>query len=54
MQLAAVDRAAARRLLEAAGGRVKVAVVMARHGVGPEEASSRLQAAGGRLRQALA
>jgi N-acetylmuramic acid 6-phosphate etherase len=54
VQLAAVDRAAARRLLEAAGGRVKVAVVMARHGVGPEEASSRLQAAGGRLRQALA
>ena len=54
MRLADVDRAAARELLQKANGRVKVAVVMARHRLGPAEARGRLEAAGGFLRQALA
>ena len=40
-------------LLSAAGGSVKLAVVMARRGVGRAEAEQLLQAAGGRLRAVI-
>jgi N-acetylmuramic acid 6-phosphate etherase len=45
------DQASA--LLEAAGGRVKVAILMRRLGVEPAEAERRLEAADGRVRRAL-
>jgi N-acetylmuramic acid 6-phosphate etherase len=51
--LAGADERAADRLLAAAGGRVKTAVVMARHGLSRRAAEARLRAAGGRLRLAL-
>jgi len=41
-------------LLADAHGKVKLACVMHRHGVGPGEAEKRLTAVGGRLREALA
>jgi N-acetylmuramic acid 6-phosphate (MurNAc-6-P) etherase len=48
-----VDYAEAVRLLEGAGGRVKTALVMARHGVDAAEANRLLAAAGGFVRRAL-
>ncbi len=48
-----LDPAAAERLLERAGGRVKVAIVMERLGVEAPEAEARLEAAGGRVAGAL-
>ena len=47
METLGVDRKEAVRLLEGAGGRVKVAIVMGRLGVGREEAAALLDGAGG-------
>jgi len=52
MECGAPDRARARAAIDAAGGSVKVAVVMVRAGVGAEEARARLTAAGGSVRNA--
>ncbi len=54
MDLAGVDRAEAHRLLDAAGGHVKMAVVMARFACSADEATERLEGVQGRLRAALA
>lgn len=53
LQLTGVSEERARELLAAADGEVKTAVLMARAGLGPEEARGRLRAAGGFLRGAL-
>ena len=53
MHLADVDREAASRFLAAAGGRAKIAVVMARRGVEAPEAEALLESASGSLRRAL-
>jgi N-acetylmuramic acid 6-phosphate etherase len=50
---ASLDREAARRLLDAAGGKAKVAIVMRRCGVDAARAAAMLDAAGGSLRGAL-
>lgn len=50
---ASVGEADARRALDAAGGEVKTAIVAVRLGVAPDEARSRLAAAGGILRVTL-
>jgi N-acetylmuramic acid 6-phosphate etherase len=52
MECGAVDRAAARAAIEAAGGSVKVAIVMVRKGVAKAEAERVLAAAGGFVRRA--
>jgi N-acetylmuramic acid 6-phosphate etherase len=52
--LGGVTRARARRLLTAAGGRVRVAVVMARHGVAASAARRTLAAAGDSLARVVA
>jgi N-acetylmuramic acid 6-phosphate etherase len=52
MECGAVDRAAARAAIEAAGGSVKLAIVMVRRGVGKAEAERILAAAGGFVRRA--
>ena len=52
MECGAPDRARARAAIGAAGGSVKVAVVMVRVGIGAEEARARLAAAGGSVRKA--
>ena len=52
MECGAPDRARARAAIDAAGGSVKVAVVMVRAGVGADEARARLMAAGGSVRKA--
>ncbi|MCL6500096.1 MAG: N-acetylmuramic acid 6-phosphate etherase [Firmicutes bacterium] len=52
-QAAGVSAREAEELLERAGRNVKVAIVMARTGCGPEEAAARLRAAGGQVRVAL-
>jgi N-acetylmuramic acid 6-phosphate etherase len=52
-RLARVDEARARDLLLQAGGRVKVAVVMERHGVGPAQAAALLERRDGMLRALL-
>jgi N-acetylmuramic acid 6-phosphate etherase len=52
-ELTGLDRASALALLERAGGRVKVAVVMQRLGVDASAARARLERAGGFLRRAL-
>ena len=52
-QVAGVDRAAAERLLEASGRRVKLAIVMARLNVSAEEGQRLLDAAGGHLRRVI-
>jgi N-acetylmuramic acid 6-phosphate etherase len=52
-QAAGVDGGRAAELLEGAGGRVKVAIVMARLSVSREEAEERLREAGGRISEAL-
>ena len=49
-----VERAEAERLLEAAGGEVKTAIVMARTGGSPGDARARLDRARGHVRKALA
>jgi N-acetylmuramic acid 6-phosphate etherase len=54
MELAGLDYAAATRLLEAAGGSVKTALMMQLGACTREEAQARLAAAGGHLRRALA
>jgi N-acetylmuramic acid 6-phosphate etherase len=53
MECVAVDRAAARAAIEAAGGSVKVAIVMVRQGVEQAEAERMLAAAGGVVRRAV-
>jgi N-acetylmuramic acid 6-phosphate etherase len=53
MECAAVDRAAARAAIEAAGGSVKVAIVMVRQGVEKAEAERMLAAASGFVRRAV-
>ncbi|HWR50150.1 MAG TPA: N-acetylmuramic acid 6-phosphate etherase [Bryobacteraceae bacterium] len=50
---AQIDLDAAAKVLDAAGGTVKVAIVMARLKVGREEAERRLNSAGGRVSKAL-
>lgn len=49
----ALDRAAAHRLLQAADGRVKLAIVMHRCRIGRDEAARRLDNAGGSLRAVI-
>jgi len=51
--IAEVDVERASELLDAAGGRVKVAIVMQRRGLDAERARSLLESAGGSLRAAL-
>jgi len=51
--VARVDQARARELLERAGGRVKIAIVMARRDVGASEAAALLEGCGGVLRALL-
>jgi N-acetylmuramic acid 6-phosphate etherase len=53
-ELAGVDDGRAGELLAASGGRVKVALVSALTGSGPEEAEALLAAHGGRVKQAVA
>jgi N-acetylmuramic acid 6-phosphate (MurNAc-6-P) etherase len=48
-----VDRGRAAALLESAGGKVRTAIVMARLGIGREDAEERLRAARGRVSEAL-
>jgi N-acetylmuramic acid 6-phosphate (MurNAc-6-P) etherase len=48
-----VDRAAARHAIETAGGSVKLAIVMAKRGVGRTEAERLLAEAGGFVRRAV-
>jgi N-acetylmuramic acid 6-phosphate (MurNAc-6-P) etherase len=48
-----VSRAEAGRLLSAADGQVKVAIVMGRLGITRDEAETRIASAGGVLRRAL-
>lgn len=50
---AGVDAACAAELLEASGGAVKVAIVMARLGLDRGQAEARLEACGGRISEAL-
>jgi N-acetylmuramic acid 6-phosphate etherase len=52
-ELCGLEREAAASLLEAAGGRVKLAVVMHARGVDPEGAEVLLKDAGGHLRRAI-
>src|SRR5881409_524839 len=52
MECCGVDRQTARRAIEAAGGSVKLAIVMARRGVGKAEAERLLADAGGFVRKA--
>jgi len=53
VDLAGVDRARAREALDAASGRVKVAVLLLRRGLSPAAAEAELARRGGHLRQAL-
>ena len=53
MECCGVDRGAARRAIDAAGSSVKLAIVMAKRGVGKEEAERLLAAAGGFVRRAV-
>src|SRR5712664_3640567 len=52
MECAGVDRGAARKAIEAAGGSVKLAIVMTRRAVGKREAERLLADAGGFVRKA--
>jgi len=52
-EAAGVDEACAAEYLEGSGGTVKVAILMARLGIGRREAETRLAAAGGRVCEAL-
>jgi len=53
MEASGVDRARARAAIDAAGGSVKLALVMVKAGVGKDEAVRRLEAAGGLVRRAV-
>ncbi|GAB3218898.1 N-acetylmuramic acid 6-phosphate etherase [Glycomyces halotolerans] len=53
-EITGADRGSAERALEAAGNRIKTAVVMIEHDVDARTAESRLDHAGGRLSEALA
>ena len=53
MEAADVDRASARDAIEAADGSVKLALVVAKLGIEPDEAQRRIEAAGGVLRDAI-
>jgi N-acetylmuramic acid 6-phosphate etherase len=53
MEASGVDRARARAAIDAAGGSVKLALVMVKAGVGKDEAARRLQGAGGVVRRAV-
>jgi N-acetylmuramic acid 6-phosphate etherase len=53
MECCGVDRAAARAAIDAAGGSVKLALVMLAAGVGKDEARSRLATADGFVRRAV-
>jgi N-acetylmuramic acid 6-phosphate etherase len=53
MECCGVDRAAARGAIDAAGGSVKLAIVMVRKGTGRTEAEQALAAAGGFVRRAV-
>ena len=53
METTGLDRTAAQAAIDAAGGRVKLAIVMARLGIGREEAERRLAEHDGRLRPLL-
>src|SRR6266850_1905879 len=53
MEVCGLDRGAARRAIEAAGGSVKLAIVMAKRGVGKAEAERLLADAGGFVRRAV-
>ena len=53
MECCGVDRAAARAAIDAAGGSVKLAIVMVRKGTGRVEAEQALAAAGGFVRRAV-
>src|ERR1041384_1894801 len=53
MEVCDVDRAGARRAIEAAGGSVKLAIVMLRSGGDKDEAARKLAAAGGLVRRAV-
>jgi N-acetylmuramic acid 6-phosphate etherase len=50
MESTGIDRAAARAAIEAAGGRVKAAIVMVRRGVNQAEAERLIQESHGRIR----
>ena len=53
METCGIDRLAAREALERAGGSVKLAIVMVRKGVGPDEATRLLAEAGGLVRNVV-
>ena len=53
MEAGSVDRASARKAIEAGGGSVKLALVMARLGLDPAEAQRRLDAAGDVIRDVI-
>ena len=53
MECGGVDRATARAAIDAAGGSVKLAIVMVRKGTGRAEAEQALAAAGGFVRRAV-
>ncbi len=53
MEAGGVDRASARKAIEAGGGSVKLALVMARLGLDPAEAQRRLDAAGDVIRDVI-
>src|SRR5213595_222899 len=53
MECCGVDRAAARRAIDAAAGSVKLAIVMVKKGVGKDEAGRLLEQAGGFVRRAV-
>ena len=51
MEVCGIDRKHARELLDAAGGRVKIAIVMQKLGIGVEEAQRALEEGGGIIRR---
>lgn len=53
METCRADRAAARRAIDAAEGRVKLAIVMVRRGVSRDEAAQLLEAGGGLVRRVV-
>jgi len=53
MEASGVDRARARAAIDAAGGSIKLALVMVKAGVGKDEAARRLAEAGGLVRRAV-
>jgi N-acetylmuramic acid 6-phosphate etherase len=52
-EVCGIARPEARRLLDAAGGRVKTAIVMQKLGVGCEEADAALERVGGVIRRVV-